>query len=239
MIAKPRVGIKPNWGHWATKGLVGCWLFNEKPNVLGKVQDLSGNGNHGTLVADTHSVPGKFGNALDFDGSDDRVALVGKPLDGGTGFTVRASVYCSDIGTDRGIFYSDLHAGNEPILLWFESGGPVINALVTASGGTTGSLSSGFTPVANTWYDVVLTWDGGNVRLYINGVGDTAGEFPDSGATGTLNASGTSYTIGGDSAGNKIWLGQIDHVMIWNRSLTASQVLSLYANPFQMFEVDL
>ena len=55
-------------------GLAGAWA----PFLGGtgnKVFDLSGNGRHGTLVADTHWVPGKFGSALSFDGTDDSVAI--------------------------------------------------------------------------------------------------------------------------------------------------------------------
>ena len=59
MILKPRLFRKPNKGHRLSRGLVGYWLLNESSG--NKVFDLSGNGNTGTLVANTHWVPGGFG----------------------------------------------------------------------------------------------------------------------------------------------------------------------------------
>ncbi|KKL14339.1 hypothetical protein LCGC14_2516680 [marine sediment metagenome] len=75
VVDKPIMGVQLNYGHDKSRGLVGIWIFNDKPGVVGRTYDLSGNGNHGTLVADTHSVPGKFGNALDFDGTGDTVQI--------------------------------------------------------------------------------------------------------------------------------------------------------------------
>ncbi|KKL45908.1 hypothetical protein LCGC14_2350920, partial [marine sediment metagenome] len=51
----------------STAGLVGHYQFD------GNAADSSGNNNHGDLEADTTSIPGKYGNALDFDGTDDSV----------------------------------------------------------------------------------------------------------------------------------------------------------------------
>ena len=47
-IQKPPLGIQIDWSNPITKGLVGCWLFNEGSGD--KVYDLSGNGNTGTLT---------------------------------------------------------------------------------------------------------------------------------------------------------------------------------------------
>jgi len=70
---KPVRGIRLNKSHPLVRGLVGCWLFNEGSGNI--VQDSSGNGNTGSLIADTHWVPGKSGPALDFDGTGDNVEI--------------------------------------------------------------------------------------------------------------------------------------------------------------------
>ena len=64
MILKPRPFRKPNPGHPLAKGLVGFWLMNEGGGNI--VQDLSGNGNVGTISGAVWT-PGKFGSCLDFD----------------------------------------------------------------------------------------------------------------------------------------------------------------------------
>src|SRR3990167_6889266 len=59
-------------------GLVGHWTFDGKDLNTGAAMDASGQGNHGALVnmsTSTSRVPGKFGQALKFDGVDDRVSI--------------------------------------------------------------------------------------------------------------------------------------------------------------------
>src|SRR3989344_1467692 len=55
-----------------TAGLVGHWTFDGN-KMLTNVADSSGQGNNGSLVgqAATTTVPGKVGQALQFDGTDD------------------------------------------------------------------------------------------------------------------------------------------------------------------------
>jgi len=48
--------------------IVGLWLFDEDEGDV--VEDLSGNGNNGTLMGKPKWVAGKFGSALEFFGSD-------------------------------------------------------------------------------------------------------------------------------------------------------------------------
>src|SRR3990167_372703 len=57
-------------------GLVGHWTFDGKDLNTGAAMDASGQGNHGALVnmsTSTSRVPGKFGQALKFDGTNDYV----------------------------------------------------------------------------------------------------------------------------------------------------------------------
>src|SRR3989338_5806271 len=59
-----------------TSGLVGHWTFYGK-DIEPNVRDVSGSGNHGGLLGQTATttVIGKIGQALDFDGVDDRVQI--------------------------------------------------------------------------------------------------------------------------------------------------------------------
>lgn len=53
-------------------GLVGCWNFD---GSYTKAPDCSGNNNTGTLTGGPTKTQGKIGQALDFDGVDDYVAV--------------------------------------------------------------------------------------------------------------------------------------------------------------------
>ena len=75
----------------------------------------------------------------------------------------------------------------------------------------------------NTWTHLATTYDGANLRYYVNGVlvGTTAG-------TGTINAANGALRIGGNNSaplGQGEWFkGLIDEVRIYNRALTAAEI---------------
>jgi hypothetical protein len=78
----------------------------------------------------------------------------------------------------------------------------------------------------NTWYHVVATISSGNVKkLYVDGT------FITSGTTGiVVQANADQLHIGNDfnDAFNRTMNGAIDEVRIYNKELSATEVLSLY-----------
>lgn len=97
-------------------GLVGYWSFNEGTSTI--AHDYSGHGNNGTLEGSTlpQWVPGKFGDALSFDGSTSYVDLgnnsaIKVPLP----ITVSAWVKLSNLATYYNVLATDggpnLYAG--------------------------------------------------------------------------------------------------------------------------------
>ena len=227
MILKPRPFRKPNLGSPLGKGLIGCWLFNDGPQALGTTYDLSGNGNHGTLVADTHSVPGKFGNALDFDGTGDYVN-------------------CGDVTTFDGltemsfvVWYNQAAqgSGSRTILI---SKDETFEVRIRADNLNVYALMINneqvrfVTSVSNgVWTQVVMTWIGGGAdsrSIYENGVWKET----KAGTKSSIDNTAFSMTFGGRTTSYP-YNGQIDHAIIYNRALSAGEVASLYAEPFQMF----
>ena len=75
---------------------------------------------------------------------------------------------------------------------------------------------------ADKWYLITGTYDGSDMRLYINGVEDASTPL-----SGDYKANST-FNIGGDLAGTGTFNGTIDDVTVRNRSLTAAEVLDLY-----------
>jgi hypothetical protein len=72
----------------------------------------------------------------------------------------------------------------------------------------------------NAWHHVAITFDGGTVRLYVDGVLDVA-------VAKTLNTTGTTLRIGQRSvgdAGSELFVGTMDEVRIWNVARTQSQL---------------
>jgi hypothetical protein len=82
---------------------------------------------------------------------------------------------------------------------------------------------SDFTPVVNTWYHCVVTYDGTNTRIYIDGVLKTAS------STAVQTGNTVAFDINSYPAGTTEFItGKIDEVGIWNRAITATEVLRLY-----------
>jgi hypothetical protein len=80
----------------------------------------------------------------------------------------------------------------------------------------------------NTWYHIVATWDGttnaNGKKIYINGVLDRQ---VTSTVSGQINSS-RNLMIGSIPAKQLIFNGSITGARIWNRSLSANEILSLY-----------
>ena len=84
------------------------------------------------------------------------------------------------------------------------------------------SASGGFVPL-NQWAYLVMTYDGANTRLYING--QATAVSPNTGAI--ANALYPIYI--GSWLGTTDWFnGLIDDVRVYNRALSAAEIQALY-----------
>jgi hypothetical protein len=82
--------------------------------------------------------------------------------------------------------------------------------------------TNGYTPTKGVWTHVVGTYDGANLKLYINGaLYDTTPET--AGLTGGTNTNG--YVIGRGWAGDNFFKGSIGLVRVFNRAITSAEVL--------------
>ncbi len=210
-------------------GLVGHWTFDGKDLNTGAAMDASGQGNHGALVnmsTSTSRVPGKFGQALQFDGVDDYVNL-GSPssLDNLASSTVAAWIYLTK-GTGNKMIWGK----GSRHRLW------IVNRYVTYDFGynTTNQRRNSAANVIplNTWTHVAATKTSSNlgstIRIYVNGA-ETS--YPDSGTDGAggINADGAyNAWIGEDIYGSLAFQGAIDDLRVYNRTLSPVEVQQLY-----------
>ncbi len=106
------------------------------------------------------------------------------------------------------------------------SNGSELNFLIRGSGGnqtitTTSNISFG---VNNDWHFLFFRWDG--IALHIH----TSSPFGTSYTTGTLSGNINQWpagpVIGGDPAGYP-WTGDINHVQLFNSSLSDPEIISL------------
>lgn len=79
------------------------------------------------------------------------------------------------------------------------------------------------TAAVNTWVHLAATYDGANVKIYVNGALDTT-----TATTGAMDATSTDVLIGALTTSTELYSGYIDSAKIYSQALTASQVLGNY-----------
>jgi PKD repeat protein len=194
--------------------LVAAYGFEEGSGTT--TADLSGNGNAGSITSGTWR-PGKFGNALLFNGTSSLVTINDSlSIDLTTEATLEAWVNPSALGGWRNIIYKEQDIY---FLMGSTPQGPADFGGTFASGNVYGASAL---PL-NTWTHLAATYDGATMRFYVNGV------LANSRAqTGAIQTSAGPLTIGGDlvthDAGPQFWSGLIDEVRIYKRALSASEI---------------
>ena len=186
--------------------------------------DASGNGNNGTITNATWATSGKYGDALQFNGTS---ALVTIPdaasLHLSSGMTLEAWVNPSTVNANwRDVIYK----GNDNFYLEAtSSNGSVPDAGMIAGGSYADAFGTAALP-ANTWSFLTETYDGSTLRLYVNGT-----QVASTAHTGAIATSTNPLQIGGDSIYGQYFAGLIDDVRVYNVALTAAQIQTDQATP--------
>jgi concanavalin A-like lectin/glucanase superfamily protein/VCBS repeat protein len=189
-------------------------------------------GDHdGTIEGATWTSEGKYGSALDFDGTNDLVTVAdANDLDLTSSFTLEAWVRLDSLAKSSAVIYKGTNSGsNYGYSLYsrlFEnkpSGG-------VANGGTL-KLVSGTSPLPTeppAWSHLAFTSDGTNLKLYVNGelLGSSSSGIPASVTTADLK-------IGWGANFNAYFDGKIDEVRVYDRTLSQAQIEADRITPVQ------
>lgn len=236
MKPPPSVRLKP--GHPLADKLIAAWLFNEASGD--KAFDSSGRRHTGTFWYGVAWTTGKFGRAVDLEGTDDYIEVADHAdfTPALTPFSLAALVYMHDATNFRIASKGSPGTTGEWILftvsndklyfyLWDES----VNARI---GRVYNTALTGF---ENTWLHVVMTYDGGvsaaGIKLYLNNVRVDDTDYSDGTFVAVENLAAALWFGRYDSSYSN---GLFDHVMMWRRVLTPSDIAKLYARPFCMFD---
>lgn len=189
-----------------------------------KEKDVSGNGNDGIPFGTTFT-QGKIGKARSFNGTTD---LIGIPhstsLNLSTAITIDAWVYPTTSKYNMIVSKANNGDGVDDLYFAIQSSGCSTGQLSlywSASGWICGTSA---VPL-NTWSYVALTWDGSNVKYYINGILDKTAALSGARTTNTDSVRIGSYVNGVDGTN---FSGSIDEVRISNTARTADQIRQAY-----------
>lgn len=208
LIQKPYIGILPNRNHPLSQGLVGCWVMNEATG--GKVFDLSGNGNDGTITGADWVAEG-----LDF------VAV-------NSDYVEIASLNVTDltlslIVTPKTIVGSHSIVDGYGVLSYFQQ--EAGNLRIYNNGSTW--LSNFFTDGVPVEITATFVGSTSDYKIYKNGILVHS-------ETGGVHNDATLVYIGYGGLGSVD--GTINYTFVHNRALSAGEVAWLYREPYAMFQ---
>lgn len=192
-------------------------------------KDLSGNEYHGDLTNMTYDTNAEF----DFDGSSADVSFDAQYIIGASSGTIGAWIYLDGSQTNHAtIFTCQVGPAWADMRLTFNIYTPN-KVRLHVSDGVSPIQSNCVSSALNytQWYYVVGTYDGIAAKIYINGSLDKT--YNTSVVPGTFTPATTK--IGYMDYSTRYFDGQIDRLQIYNRSLTAAEILQNYNAMKQRF----
>jgi hypothetical protein len=206
-------------------GLIAHWKLDDGSGTT--AADSVG-GHDGTLAGDPNWVAGAFEGALDFDGNGDYVD-VGHVLAGGAQqISVTAWIFKRDSGDDRVICKSSGTTIVDHIFSLGVADTTIRVRLGTTDNGGTDNYDGGLISL-NAWVHLAFTYDGAMLRIYKNGT-----ETASYAVTGDMIASTLAVAIGNVNAtDDSYWNGLLDDVRIYDRVMTAGEVVALTVGTFR------
>ncbi|HUU17598.1 MAG TPA: LamG domain-containing protein [Sedimentisphaerales bacterium] len=204
--------------------IVGIWLFDEGGGDV--AIDSSGNGNDGTLNGPEWTNESKFGGALEFNGSSSYIEFAT-----GESMKIPHFTFMAWFNTRKLDGYGHIfQTGND----WDDMAGCVFRvhqegyaqSALAFGPGNTATWLNGPALEADTWYHMVLTYDGTTATLYLDGVnvasGDGQGEIMYDDQPVRIGV--LSNTIG------SAFDGFIDEVALFDVALEAEDVEAIMNN---------
>ena len=189
--------------------------------------DSSGNGNTVTFYGGYSWTNGFVGPyAVTFDGINGNGSLPYNSTLNVNTFTISCWVYCNVQKYQHLIARRSL--SNYPFDLWIGGTGYKLRIGIVSGAGPTQTYmldsESGTTLSTGVWYHCVGVYDGSSIITYLNGVQDNSDA-----ASGTLFISTDvlNYARAGADFSNTL-NGGLDSVRLYNRALSAGEVLDLY-----------
>jgi hypothetical protein len=216
-------------GHTLSNGLTGCWRCAENSGLT--LYDIAGQDKHAPITGSgTSWVGGKYGSAINFNGSTDyadtstamssfitatAATLCCWCYPTGSSPYIGALIYGQGIMIDYGVgaigFYRGQLSGVDGIYAATYYSGDYVRIPYTAS----------------TWIHIALVLDPANGYLYAYGDGVLVGS---SYVGGSITLTGTlRFASRYSSGGGNYFAGSMDDMRIYNRALSASEIAQIYA----------
>jgi hypothetical protein len=160
-------------------------------------------------------------DALDFDGTNDNVLInSNSSLNITTSITLEAWIYATkNSGVQNVICKSSNSSNNGYIFPRTDDGWNNFVIYLHLNGGWK-TVSYPY-PALNEWHHLAATYDGSNIKLYLDG-----SLVKTQAATGTITVNSNSLSIGNQPGFNEYFGGTADELRVWNVARTQSDIQS-------------
>jgi hypothetical protein len=211
-----------------------CWLDNLKVTYYDApaygIIDSTSNANHGTKKAanEPTEATGQVGQGQDFDGTDDYVSIGTSAIGLTDNITVEA---IGNTDTDvSGRLITKHKTGDYGWLLARASTDNATEWRISTTGRDwNGGKTNTDTFNTTTDYYFVGTYDGSQMKVFIDGIEETAGDFPVD-LSGNINDSSQDLQIGTDEhSGTNFFDGIIDETRISSTARSAAWIGATYS----------
>ena len=227
LARSPTVTTTPSCTSGLSCGLVGYWTFDGKDTnwKTGLTLDKSGSGNTGQLIGmstTTSPVTGKVGQGLKFDGVSSYVNVqntISTVSKNGV-FTASLWFKTNRVATTDNILAHGLSSSDE-FVVGFNTSGVLAVGIYNGSTYTKDDIIFNDT---TKWHHVVAVYNGTTMKGYLDGAA-----FNNEGYQNPSTIVTSGFKIGSAAGGTaRYFNGSLDDVRIYNRALSAPEVLQLY-----------
>ncbi|MEJ2703781.1 MAG: PA14 domain-containing protein [Sedimentisphaerales bacterium] len=207
----------------ADPDLVGHWRFDEGSGTV--AYDSSGHGNDGVFNGDPQWVDGKFGGALEFDGSGDILDCGNDAsLEITDAVTMTAWIKLNGVGLDQKVGGNQDGANGGYKMTVYNTDVVEFEIRTAANASALNrNVAGGTTMQAGEWYHVAgeYSLEGGYIRTYVNGALDR--ELT---TTEVLGASPGNFYVGCEpfNTGAYNFNGDMDDLRLYSRALTETEI---------------
>ena len=234
----PKVGQRANLQHPLMKGCVGWWPLNDGAGT--KAVDLTANANHAAGQGGVNYSTGSKGVFFDSDKTTDSYFVSPLDVSGYTGATVS---YWVNFTTDPdsfahwdGLFKAGT-SSDASIRCFVHKTDDEIRTVFKAANTDTGvSTTNSGSWNANQWYHFCATYDGTDIKIYLDGALQATTAHAVGGNLQTVTSSvfniGTHNLPPESGNGSTTHYGGLQNFRVYNRALTAAEVSRLYQDPW-------
>ncbi|HGJ64233.1 TPA: LamG domain-containing protein [bacterium] len=211
---------------------IGIWTFD---SVKGdQVLDISGQGQHGTILAGGEITKGKIGNGIKLNGSNQCVEVPHSDV-----LTVaddQLTMMCwfnwGAAGDGWQTFFSKgpMSGTNENWALFINTGAGYFHFITTPNGARINVDSPGGVVKKNEWQFVAGTYDGKMIRIYLDGE-----KIKEQALSGKLTPNKNNLRLGHREGSSHWWTGMLDEMAAFHRALDEKEIEQIRKEGFQKF----